>query len=205
MRNGVAVAAGIDDEIANLRLRAGSAQRTIQRDMAGLLQDGFEAKLVGDAERREFDHNPRGLAGIGDFPRDILDGCGPGKAGHDDRRVARDLSGVVGDRDVGLRKLGASRGVGIEADHAPSALDEVAGDRASHDAKADNSNGLVHESCFLAIEFGLTGNAGRALIGDRVINNHQVACQVGQARAFEQRISGRLMGEAQLEQCVIRR
>ncbi len=36
LRNGLAVAAGIDDEIANLRLRPGSAQRTIQRNMAGL-------------------------------------------------------------------------------------------------------------------------------------------------------------------------
>ena len=38
-----------------------------------LLQDGFEAKLVGDGERGEFDHDPRRLAGIGDRLRDILD------------------------------------------------------------------------------------------------------------------------------------
>ena len=40
------------------------------------------------------------------------------------------------------------RGVGIEADHPPSALDEVAGDRAAHDAKPDDSNSLVHASSF---------------------------------------------------------
>ena len=51
---------------------------------------------------------------------------------------------VVGDRDAGVRKLGASRRVDVEADHAPAALDQVAGDRASHDAKPDDSNGLVH-------------------------------------------------------------
>jgi hypothetical protein len=39
------------------------------------------------------------------------------------------------------------------ADHAPSAIDEIAGDRASHDAKPDDSNGLVLESSFPAVEF----------------------------------------------------
>ena len=48
----------------------------------------------------------------------------------------------------GRRKLGSFRGVGIEADHPPSALDKVAGDRASHDAKPDDSNGLVHANSF---------------------------------------------------------
>jgi hypothetical protein len=39
------------------------------------------------------------------------------------------------------------------ADHAPSAIDEIADDRASHDAKPDDSNGLVLESSFPAVEF----------------------------------------------------
>jgi hypothetical protein len=56
--NGIAVAAGIDHKIAILCLRAGSAQRTVQRYVAGFLQNGFEAKLVSDGESREFDHNP---------------------------------------------------------------------------------------------------------------------------------------------------
>ena len=47
--------------------------------------------------------------------------------------------------DVGLRQLGSRRGVGIETDDPPAALDEIAGDRASHDAKADDCNGPVHE------------------------------------------------------------
>ena len=155
----LAVAAGIDDEIADLGLRAGSAERTIQRDMAGFVQDRFEAKLVGDAECRELDHDPRRLAGTGDFLRDVLDGCGAGKAGHDDRRIGRDLSDAVGDDDVGLREFGPLGGIDIEADHPPSALDEVAGDRATHDAEADNSNGLFHMSSLL--EFDLR-SAGRA-------------------------------------------
>ena len=51
---------------------------------------------------------------------------------------------VPGDFDMGLCKFGAPRGIGIEADHPPSALDEVARDRASHDTKSDNADGLVH-------------------------------------------------------------
>ena len=86
--------------------------------------------------------------------------------------LARDLSDVTGDRDVGHRKLGAPCGVGVEADHAPSAIDEIAGDRASHDAKPDDSNGLVHKCSFLACRIRLTGNARRALISDHAINNH---------------------------------
>ena len=59
-----------------------------------LLQDIFEAKLVGDGQGAEFDHDPRRLARIRDGPRDILNGGGAGKAGHDDWRVARDLRRV---------------------------------------------------------------------------------------------------------------
>jgi hypothetical protein len=39
-----------------------------------------------------------------------------------------------------------SPSVYIETDHVLSAINEAAGDRASHDAKPDDSNGLVHES-----------------------------------------------------------
>ena len=51
------------------------------------------------------------------------------------------------------RKLGSFGGIGIEADHPPSALDKVAGDGAAHDAKPDDSNSLVHANSFLPAEF----------------------------------------------------
>src|SRR5258708_15654404 len=70
--NGVAVAAGVDDEIANLCLRPGSAQGTVERDVAGFLQERLEAEFVGDAERREFDHDSSRLTGTGNGLRDIL-------------------------------------------------------------------------------------------------------------------------------------
>jgi hypothetical protein len=60
---------------------------------------------------------------------------------------------VIGDDDVSRRKLGPFGGVGIEADHPPSALDKVAGDRAAHDAKPDDANGLVHASSLPPVEF----------------------------------------------------
>ena len=125
------------------------------------LQDGFEAKLVGDGERGQFDYNPRRRTGIGDTLRDILNRCGAGQAGHDDGRAARDPAGVIGDRDIGQRKLGASCGVDVKADDAPPAFDEIAGDRASHDAKSDDSNGLVHQRSLPADRFA--SGAGRAL------------------------------------------
>jgi hypothetical protein len=52
--------------------------------------------------------------------------------------VACDLTRVTGDCDVGQRKFGSSCGVDIEADHAPSTIDEIAGDRASYDAQPDD-------------------------------------------------------------------
>jgi hypothetical protein len=73
------------------------------------------------------------------------------QAGHDDFRLARDLFYVRGNGDPGLRHLGSPRGVDVIADNLPSALDEVAGDRAAHDAQSDDPNGLVHESSFLPI------------------------------------------------------
>jgi hypothetical protein len=76
---------------------------------------------------------------------DFLDSGGTGKAGHDDRRAACDRTNVSCDRDIGKCKLGAPRGVDIVADHLPSALDEIAGDRAAHDAKTNDTNRLVHE------------------------------------------------------------
>jgi hypothetical protein len=178
--NGVTVTAGIDHKISVLGLRAGPAEGTVQRDVSGFLQDGFEAKLVGDGERAEFDHNPPKLAGIGDCLRDILDRSRAGKAGHDDGRIASDLTDVTGDCDVGQRKLGASRGVGIEADHPPPAIDQVSGDRTAHDAKPNDSNCPVHEGSYPSCRIRLTGNARRALISDQAINNHQVA-STGQA------------------------
>ena len=48
--NRVAVAAGVDDEVAKLGLRAGPAQRTVQRHVTGLIQNGFKPKLIDDAE-----------------------------------------------------------------------------------------------------------------------------------------------------------
>jgi hypothetical protein len=81
---------------------------------------------------------------------DIYDRCGARKAGHDDRGVARELTDVTGNCNVGERKLGAPGGVRIETDDAPSAIDEVTSDRTPHDAKPDDANGLVHESCLLS-------------------------------------------------------
>ena len=152
-RNRSAVAAGIDDKIAHPGLRAGSAQRAIERDVAGLFQDGLEAELVGEGKGGELDHNSGRLAGIGDGLRHALDRGGSGQARHDDRRVTCDLFHAIGDDDLGRRKLGALGGVGIEADHAPPAIDKVAGDRPAHDAKPDDSNSLVHAVRSLPVEF----------------------------------------------------
>ena len=71
-------------------------------------------------------------------------------AGHDDGRVTREFADVIGDFDVGEGKFRSSCGVSIKADHAPLTIDQVAGDRASHDTKADDSNGLVHAGSFLS-------------------------------------------------------
>src|ERR1700742_2696098 len=96
-----------------------------------------------------------------------------GKTGHDDGRIACHLSHVAGDRYPCLRQLGISFGIEIEADHMPSALDQVARNRASHNAKTDNPNGLVHSRSLPPVDFRLTGKASQALIADHAINNRQ--------------------------------
>src|ERR1700736_730193 len=95
---------------------------------------------------RESPTPPRGsLPGFGDCLRDVRDGLGRGKTGHDNRRVAHDLTDVGSDGDARKSKLGSSCGVDIEADPPPSTIDEIAGDCPSHDPKPDDANDLVHE------------------------------------------------------------
>src|SRR5258706_7522425 len=93
--DGVAIPAGVDDKIANLCLRPGSAQATVELDVAGFRQDGFEAKFVGDAERRQFGHDSSRLTWIGDSMRDMLERGRAAKAAHEYRRIAGKLADVV--------------------------------------------------------------------------------------------------------------
>jgi hypothetical protein len=51
-------------------------------------------------------------------------------------------------------RVPASRSVGIKSDHAPAAIDKIAADRATHDAKPDDSTVFVMRSFPLA-EFNL--------------------------------------------------
>jgi hypothetical protein len=64
--------------------------------------------------------------------------------------VAGKVAGVPGDDNVGPCKLVSPRGVDIVANNAPTAVDEIAGDRASHDTKSDDSDSLVHAWLFPA-------------------------------------------------------
>jgi hypothetical protein len=54
------------------------------------------------------------------------------------------LGDITGDNDVRLRELGASGRIDIEADHTPSAIDQVSSYRAAHDAEADDPDDFVH-------------------------------------------------------------
>jgi len=162
-----------------LRPFLADGEKTIQHDK--LI---FAHALRHDLQIGEFDDDPRRLPGTGDCLRDILDRCGIGKAGQNDRRVARDLACVLGDREVGQRKLGSSCGIGIKADYSPSTIDEIPRDCASHDAQPNDSNGPVHESSSRSCRPRLTGSTTRALIGDYAINNRQIA-STGQARCEE--------------------
>jgi hypothetical protein len=88
--------------------------------------------------------------GIRDNVSDVFGGRGTRQAGHDDRRFSRKLDDIGRDCNVFLCKLGASRWSDVEADDMPSAIDQIARDRASHDPKPDDSNGLIHSSPFPA-------------------------------------------------------
>jgi hypothetical protein len=163
-RNSRAIAAGINNEITQFCLRAGSAQRTIERDMPRLMENLLKSKFVGQTERAEFDHDPRRVTGIRNRLSCVFDGFWRRKAGQDDRRIAHELRDIACDCNVCLRKLCASRRDDIEANDMPSAIDQIACDRSAHDPEPDDSNRLVHIGPFPARRFRLTGNVGHALI-----------------------------------------
>ena len=175
----MAIAAGIDDEIAIPRLCAGPAQRTIQRDMSGFLQDGLDVKFVGKAERRKFHDNSGRLTGIDDCLCDFFDGPGAWKAGHDNERVAGELSDILGNFHVGELEFGSPRRDDIEADHAPSAVDEITGNRATHDTEPDDSNSPVHEVSS-RLSNSIDGQRTPRLNRYQAINNYRVVSN-GQA------------------------
>ncbi len=75
---------------------------------------------------------------------DVFDGGGSRQAGHDDRCVAYELGDVTCDCNLRLCELGAPRWIDIVPDNTPFAINQIACDRAPHDPKPDNSNGLVH-------------------------------------------------------------
>jgi hypothetical protein len=45
------------------------------------------------------------------------------------------------------------RRIDVETDHAPASLDEIAGNRAAHDAETNDSNRLVHACLFPTLVF----------------------------------------------------
>jgi hypothetical protein len=64
--------------------------------------------------------------------------------GDDDARPGGDCGRRADDVDSGARRIGAPGRIDVVADHAPAGLDEKARECASHDAEADDSDGLVH-------------------------------------------------------------
>ena len=46
--------------------------------------------------------------------------------------------------DAGGPRFGAARDVGVVADHRPAVGDQIARERAAHDAEADDADGALH-------------------------------------------------------------
>src|SRR5690349_7165308 len=112
--------------------------------MAGFLQDGFKAELVCEAKRAEFDNDFDRFAGHGNRSCDAFDRFRARKAGHDDWCLERELPDVAGGPQAGVLKLSLARAVDVEADDAPAAFEQIARDRASHDAEPDDTDRPVH-------------------------------------------------------------
>ena len=64
--DGGGVAAGVDDEVLDGRLRAGARHRAVERRVAGLAQDALKLELVVERERARLHHRPAGGPGSGD-------------------------------------------------------------------------------------------------------------------------------------------
>jgi len=137
------IAAGVDDEVSNRGLGAGSAEGAVERNMTCRLENGLETRLVSDGERTEFDDNTRWLNTPGNFRRNGMGGTGVGQARHDRRCAGGDSACTIDDGHSGKRKLVPARRFGVESDDGPAALDEVARDGAAHDAEANDPHGAI--------------------------------------------------------------
>src|SRR3954449_6000965 len=103
------------------------------------------------------------LRGSSNFLRNVVDGLGARKACENNRGLASDPTGVGPDNDASRRQFSSSRRIDIKSQNAPSAINKVTGDRASHDAEPDNPDGFVHITSIPTHRIRLTRNSGRAL------------------------------------------
>ena len=134
------IAARIDDNVLDLRLRAGAADRAVEHDVTGFGECACGGMLVVERQRAGLDDHARFYA-RGDNRRDRhRERVGAGQAGDDGRRLGRKLASVRCDLDTGAGERPAALRVDIVADHAPTGGDEVLRKRAAHDAETDDTD-----------------------------------------------------------------
>ena len=181
----LAVAAGIDDEIAGPRLRAGAAHRAVEHDVAGLAQRALGLLLVGEREGAGFDDHLRRHA----RGRDRRDGGVERRrlrqAGDDGRDLGGERRHVGRDLDPGARQRAAARRIDVVADDTPAGIDQVARERSAHDAEADHADRL---RLLLAIPCSLRPSVERTLYGGSASRSSRMSapspCRLSPARAI---------------------
>src|SRR5271166_6103602 len=127
------VATGIDDEVPVRRLSSGAAQRTIERVMPRSLHCFVQGNLVLDREGAELCDNAPFHLRRGNLGGNLLKGGRAWKTQKQHRGRTGDAPGIRGDFDAISCELSAAAGVDVRADDMPSALPQIARDRASHD------------------------------------------------------------------------
>lgn len=151
INDGGAVAARINDQIAILGLSAGAAQRAIQRQVSSLRQNALELKLIGNFQRAELDDNFGRLTGLRDFPGDVVSGGWAGKARHDHRRMPCKIVDAVNDDHLIAQGFRLAGWIYIESVNGPAALDEVAGNGATHDSESGDPDYSIHQRFLLLL------------------------------------------------------
>ena len=134
------VAAGVDDEVLDRRLRAGAGHRAVERDVPGLLQDRLERHLVVERQRAGLDDGAALRLGAGDHLGRVEHGPRRRQAGDDVAGRLGDGLRAVRDLDAGRLRLAHALGIDVEADHPPAGGHEVARERPAHDAEADDAD-----------------------------------------------------------------
>src|SRR5215813_792620 len=151
----LALAARIDHQIFRLRLCARAAHGAVEQHVAGFAQRALGPELIVDGKGAGFDDDARRHVCLDDRRYRRVECGGLRQAGDDRLDLGRERLRIGHDFDACARHGTAAVRVDIVTDYAPSGCNEIARERASHDAQPDDADfAFRHGPSPLPIEAG---------------------------------------------------